>query len=135
MASGASKGRTDEVAWDVASFPRFRPARRRAVSSAQRKLCLQPYTDTMSDTPTPDPTPAPEAEAGGDVSAPEGRPSRRATWLAMGAVAVALGLIWLAPGINDSHVDEGAGGVETDYPGRARRRHRRRARTRRCTSP
>jgi thiol-disulfide isomerase/thioredoxin len=69
----------------------------------------------MNDTPTPDPTPA--AEAGADVSEPEGRPSRRATWLAMGAVAVALGLIWLAPGINDLHVDGGVGGVETDYPG------------------
>jgi thiol-disulfide isomerase/thioredoxin len=35
----------------------------------------------------------------------------------MGAVAVALGLIWLAPGINDSHVDEGSGSAEADYPG------------------
>ena len=59
----------------------------------------------------------PETEAGGDVSEPEGRPSRRATWLAMGAVAVALGLIWLAPGIDDSHVDEGAGSAEADFPG------------------
>jgi thiol-disulfide isomerase/thioredoxin len=71
----------------------------------------------MSDTPSPDPTPLPEPEAGGDASEPEGRPSRRATWLAMGAVAVALGLIWLAPGINDSHVDEGSGSAEADYPG------------------
>jgi len=30
---------------------------------------------------------------------------------------VALGLIWLAPGINDSHVDEGAGSAEADFPG------------------
>jgi thiol-disulfide isomerase/thioredoxin len=71
----------------------------------------------MSDTPSPDPTPLPEPEAGGEASEPEGRPSRRATWLAMGAVAVALGLIWLAPGINDSHVDEGSGSAEADYPG------------------
>jgi thiol-disulfide isomerase/thioredoxin len=71
----------------------------------------------MSDTPSPDPTPLPEPEAGGEASEPEGRPSRRATWLAMGAVAVALGLIWLAPGINDSHVDEGSGSGEADYPG------------------
>ncbi len=69
----------------------------------------------MSDTPPPDSTPLPETEAGGDASEPEGRPSRRATWLAMGAVAMALGLIWLAPGINDSHVDEGS--AEADFPG------------------
>jgi thiol-disulfide isomerase/thioredoxin len=31
------------------------------------------------------------------------RPSRKAAWLAMGAVALALGLIWVAPGVNDSH--------------------------------
>ena len=71
----------------------------------------------MSDTTPSDPTPLAETQAGGDVSEPEGRPSRRATWLAMGAVAVALGLIWLAPGINDSHVDEGAGSAEADFPG------------------
>ena len=51
----------------------------------------------MSDTTPSDRTPLAETQAGGDVSEPEGRPSRRATWLAMGAVAVALGLIWLAP--------------------------------------
>jgi thiol-disulfide isomerase/thioredoxin len=71
----------------------------------------------MSDTPSPDPTPLPATAAGGDASEADGRPSRRATWLAMGAVAVALGLIWLAPGINDSHVDEGAGSAEADFPG------------------
>jgi peroxiredoxin len=31
----------------------------------------------------------------------DGRPSRRAAWLAMGAVMLALALIWLAPGIGD----------------------------------
>jgi thiol-disulfide isomerase/thioredoxin len=30
----------------------------------------------------------------------DGRPSRKAAWLAMGAVALALGLIWIAPGVN-----------------------------------
>jgi thiol-disulfide isomerase/thioredoxin len=29
------------------------------------------------------------------------RPSRKSAWLAMGAVAVALGLLWLAPGVKD----------------------------------
>jgi thiol-disulfide isomerase/thioredoxin len=58
-------------------------------------------------------------DAGADaVSEAEGRPSRRSTWLAMGAVAVALGLIWLAPGIGDVHQeDAAAGGATTDYPG------------------
>jgi len=70
----------------------------------------------MSETPTPDSAPLPDSGAS-DVSEPEGRPSRRSTWLAMGAVAVALGLIWLAPGINDSHVDEASNGAEADFPG------------------
>jgi thiol-disulfide isomerase/thioredoxin len=37
---------------------------------------------------------------------PEERPSRKATWLAMGAVALALGLIWLAPGIGEGPIDD-----------------------------
>jgi thiol-disulfide isomerase/thioredoxin len=69
----------------------------------------------MSETPTPEPAPLPDPEAAGDGSESDGRPSRRATWLAMGAVAVALGLIWLAPGISDPHVD--GPGTEADYPG------------------
>jgi thiol-disulfide isomerase/thioredoxin len=46
-------------------------------------------------------------EPGPPVVPPDGavdeavRPSRRAAWLAMGAVMLALGLIWLAPGIGD----------------------------------
>jgi thiol-disulfide isomerase/thioredoxin len=44
----------------------------------------------------------------------QARPSRKATWLAMGAVALALGLIWMAPGIGDPHVDE-SGAIE--FPG------------------
>ncbi len=43
--------------------------------------------------------------------------SRRAAWLAMGAVALALGLIWMAPGLGDTHVDETAAGDATEYPG------------------
>ena len=38
-------------------------------------------------------------------------------WMAMGAVALALGLIWLAPGLGDPHVDE-AGSAE--FSGRSR---------------
>jgi len=38
----------------------------------------------------------PQDAAAGD------RPSRKAAWLAMGAVALALGLIWVAPGVNDA---------------------------------
>ena len=40
--------------------------------------------------------------------------SRKAVWLAMGAVALALGLIWVAPGI-EQHVEPGA--TTADYPG------------------
>ena len=41
----------------------------------------------------------------GEPAAPDAeqaRPSRKAAWLAMGAVALALALIWIAPGVNDS---------------------------------
>jgi len=47
---------------------------------------------------------------------PQDRPSRKATWLAMGAVALALGLIWLAPGIGDSHIDESSPSA-LEHPG------------------
>jgi thiol-disulfide isomerase/thioredoxin len=73
----------------------------------------------MSEASIPDDQ-TPATADGGDAGTPvegAGRPSRRSTWLAMGAVALALGLIWLAPGI-DSHRDAapGAGG-DIDYPG------------------
>src|SRR5262245_33493094 len=45
---------------------------------------------------------------------PEKPQSRKAVWLAMGAVALALGLIWVAPGIE--HVDQSTPGT-ADYPG------------------
>ena len=64
----------------------------------------------MSDTPTPDDQPV-EGEAA------EGRPTRRSMWLAMGAVAVALGLIWLAPGIGDHQDEIAPDGTVTEYPG------------------
>jgi thiol-disulfide isomerase/thioredoxin len=46
-----------------------------------------------------DPGEAPPSD-GGDQ---EEWSSRRATWVAMGSVLLALGLIWLAPGIGDPH--------------------------------
>ena len=52
-----------------------------------------------------DGTPEPEAQ--------EQQPSRKATWLAMGAVALAVGLIWMAPGL-DTHDAETAG---LEHPG------------------
>jgi thiol-disulfide isomerase/thioredoxin len=57
---------------------------------------------------------APEPAA--ELSQEPGKPqSRKAVWLAMGAVAFALGLIWVAPGI-EPHVDESAPGT-AEYPG------------------
>jgi len=51
---------------------------------------------------------APEGDPAAE-SGPERSPSRKAAWLAMGAVALALGLIWVAPGIDDhTTLDDGA---------------------------
>src|SRR5690242_3356514 len=65
----------------------------------------------------PDPiTPAGEAgSATGDAGEPARPRSRRATWLAMGAVALALGLIWLAPGVG--HFDESSSSAVEDSSG------------------
>jgi thiol-disulfide isomerase/thioredoxin len=46
---------------------------------------------------------------------PESRLSRKAAWLAMGAVTLALALIWVAPGIE--HIDEPAIGGASGSPG------------------
>ncbi len=54
-----------------------------------------------------------DVEATGADPAPERPPSRKAAWLAMGAVALALGLIWVAPGIDD-HATLGEGGLGED---------------------
>jgi thiol-disulfide isomerase/thioredoxin len=53
--------------------------------------------------------------AAGPTPEPEKPQSRKAVWLAMGAVALALGLIWVAPGI-EPHGDESMPGA-ADFPG------------------
>ena len=63
----------------------------------------------------------PEPAATGVPEEPRATQSRKAVWLAMGAVALALGLIWVAPGI-EPHVDESAPGSHRRLPGRARGR-------------
>jgi thiol-disulfide isomerase/thioredoxin len=71
----------------------------------------------MSDSPEPeDPL---HVDVAGETAAAEGegRPSRRSLWLAMGAVAVALGLIWLAPGIGEHQDGGGTGAAISEYPG------------------
>jgi len=63
--------------------------------------------------PTEGTGPEPAAEPAREPEQPQ---SRKAVWLAMGAVALALGLIWVAPGID--HVNESApGATSADYPG------------------
>ena len=64
--------------------------------------------DDMNPTDASQPEPGPEP-----TSAPQKPQSRKAVWLAMGAVALALGLIWVAPGI-EPHLDEAG---SADFPG------------------
>ena len=55
--------------------------------------------------------PTPDQHAGPHDNAPlpEPRLSRRAAWIAMGSVALALGLLWAASDLTDPHLDEQSG--------------------------
>ena len=56
----------------------------------------------MENMPPQDPAAPPDDSA----PLPEPRLSRRAAWIAMGSVALALGLLWAASDLSDPHVDE-----------------------------
>jgi thiol-disulfide isomerase/thioredoxin len=74
-----------------------------------------PMNDPIDDPAASSAVESPSTE---DAAAPaESRLSRKAAWLAMGAVTLALALIWIAPGID--HVDESAtpGASSSGSPG------------------
>jgi peroxiredoxin len=58
-------------------------------------------TDEQNQTPIATPAATPP-----DAPLPEARPSRRAAWMAMGAVALALGLLWAASDLSSPPADE-----------------------------
>jgi thiol-disulfide isomerase/thioredoxin len=54
------------------------------------------------------------SDQAGTPAPAEDRPSRKAAWLAMAAVALALGLIWIAPGVNDTPQNSGSATLNPD---------------------
>jgi cytochrome c biogenesis protein CcmG/thiol:disulfide interchange protein DsbE len=62
----------------------------------------QPGADAEAAAPAPH-----EAAAAGGPDPQEPRLSRKGAWLAMGAVILALALIWVAPGVDDGHEQGG----------------------------
>src|SRR5688572_7181558 len=98
--------------------------RRWSVPSPRAGSRGTPYTSRMEheshgyDARPPETMTPGQDELGQGAEAPtpaEARLSRRNAWLAMGAVALALGLIWMAPALTDTHVDPATG--ETEFPG------------------
>ena len=61
-------------------------------------------------------TPNPEPEAGPEAPLPEPRMSRRAAWIAMGSVALALGLLWAASDLTEPHLDDQLGIANGEDP-------------------
>jgi peroxiredoxin len=59
----------------------------------------------QDETPNPEPPASPQENA----PLPEPRLSRRAAWIAMGSVALALGLLWAASDLSDPHLDQAFG--------------------------
>jgi thiol-disulfide isomerase/thioredoxin len=64
---------------------------------------INPETDPVDSSAS-----MPSGDAQPGTPADDRRPSRKAAWLAMGAVALALGLIWIAPGVNDTRTLSGS---------------------------
>ena len=58
---------------------------------------------TQENDPTLNAEPAPDGDY---APLPEPRLSRRAAWIAMGSVALALGLLWAASDLSEPHVDD-----------------------------